>query len=148
MCLWWCCGREERPEVAVINHSLVPPSPLSHSHSHTHKTPIGITTWGSHSMTLQQTHTLFLFSCIHMCRANPPTPPFSASPGVGKSYYPMKRRNTSLITLRYSFIPTQTCIYVKLERNTPITAIHNGTKLQNEPYHFTRFPYISLSAAS
>lgn len=67
MCLQCCCGREERPGVAVINHSLVPPPPYhtqaqTHTHTqalywHHYMGPPFTNSANTHSPSLSHTHT-------------------------------------------------------------------------------------------
>lgn len=75
----------------------------------------------------------------------------SLPPGVGKSYYPMKRRNTSLITLTYSF--THKHVYAwhscKTCTHTHPTHTHPRILTQNsyfQLHHAVIFWHIFLSA--
>ena len=74
---WSSCYKSLACSPSPLSHTHTHARTHTHTHTHTHKYSIGITSWGSHSLTLQQTHNL-PFSHIHMCRDYPPPTPSTA----------------------------------------------------------------------
>lgn len=80
----------------------------THAHRHTYtKTSIGIASWGSHSLTLQQTHSPS--SHIHMCRVPPPS---LCTAWGGEILLPYEEEE-HIINYTHALLHTQTHTYAK-----------------------------------